>query len=159
MYSGYDCPYKSTFCILVQEVAEKLSRTTTLYCTEEPISRWRLSRLCPNVSRKNGPHSWAGCTYNAGRHPDSNICTMLVKNSQRTPAHRNFFINIPNPWLPIQTYRNISKCHNLNSKVWIKILLPRNFQCDPFCVLMWIVFHEWLPRVSNIYYTTFKHTT
>ena len=46
---------------------------------------------------------------------------------------------------PIQT----SKCHNLNSKVWIKILLHQISRCDPF---MWTVWHEHVRSQSLKYY-------
>ena len=35
---------------------------------------------------------------------------------------------------PVQTYGKSSKCHNFNSKVWIKILSGQISSFDPFCM-------------------------
>ena len=64
--------------------------------------------------------------YNASRASREQYIRCSVKGHQRTypptPYASKFFMgNIANAWLPIQTYRNTSKCHNFNSKVWIKL--------------------------------------
>ena len=44
---------------------------------------------------------------------------------------------------PMQIYGKHSRCHNFNSKAWIKILLRQTSSFNSFCVLI----YKWWPQV------------
>ena len=66
--------------------------------------------------------------------PHTQFSANLVKVVMYTCARSAWAEILQMHGFPVQTYGKTSKCHNFNSKVWIKILSGQISSFGPFCV-------------------------